>query len=180
MASKAGRKPKYQESFVQLAYWMAKAGLTDEEMAREFGVDRRSLTRWKKSHPEFGEALARGKETPDDKVEAAMYRRCIGYTVTETKEKETWRGPEREIIVKDIAPDVVACIFWLKNRRPERWRDVHKVESTSTVTIEIQEAAKRINEIPEAREYARAAFRAAHGGNGHSRPAGVLETGCPN
>ena len=38
-ARKAPRKPmKYQESFVALAYWMATAGLTDEQMAVEFGV----------------------------------------------------------------------------------------------------------------------------------------------
>jgi len=180
MASKAGRKPKYQESFVQLAYWMAKAGLTDEEMAREFGVDRRTITRWKNTHPEFGEALERGKETPDDKVEAALYQRAIGYTYTETKEKDTVKGPESEVAVKQMPPDVTACIFWLKNRRPDKWRDVHKVESTTTVTVEIQEAAKKLNANPEAKELARAAFRAAHGGNGHSHPTGILEAGCPN
>jgi hypothetical protein len=29
---------------------------------------------------------------------------------------------------KHYPPDVTACIFWLKNRQPEKWRDVHRHE----------------------------------------------------
>lgn len=177
----AGRKPKYQEGYPKLAYWMARSGLTNEQMAAEFGVDRRTITRWVGRYPEFAQALEEGKETPDDKVEASLYRRAIGYSYTETTEKETWRGHESAVTVKEVVPDVTACIFWLKNRRPEKWRDVHKVEQTSTVTVEIKEAAKHINENPEAREYARAAFRAIKGnGHGSRDPGRVLEAGCPN
>jgi hypothetical protein len=173
------RPPKYNETYVLLAYWMAHAGLTDEEMAKQFGVDRRTLTRWKKAHPDFREALERGKETPDDLVEASLYKRAIGYQFTETKVKHGLKGDETELAVKELPPDVTACIFWLKNRRPDLWRDVHKVEATATVTIEIKEAAKKINENPEAREHARAAFRATRG-NGSRNPSGMLAGGCPN
>jgi hypothetical protein len=32
--------------------------------------------------------------------------------------------------VEHIPPDVTACIFWLKNRRPDLWRDTHQLEHT--------------------------------------------------
>jgi hypothetical protein len=37
--------------------------------------------------------------------------------------------------VEHIPPDVIACIFWLKNRRPELWRDKHDVEHSGEVGI---------------------------------------------
>jgi hypothetical protein len=30
--------------------------------------------------------------------------------------------------VEHMPPDVTACIFWMKNRMPERWRDVQNVD----------------------------------------------------
>lgn len=29
---------------------------------------------------------------------------------------------------EEVAPDVTAAIFWLKNRKPEEWRDKRDVE----------------------------------------------------
>ena len=29
---------------------------------------------------------------------------------------------------EELAPDVTACIFWLKNRDPEHWKDKHDVD----------------------------------------------------
>ena len=45
-------------------------------------------------------------------------------------------------IRKRYPPDVVACIFWLKNRRPDIWRD--KREEAPNLTPE--EAAREAQE----------------------------------
>jgi len=29
---------------------------------------------------------------------------------------------------KALTGDVAACCFWLKNRRPHEWRDVHQID----------------------------------------------------
>ena len=34
---------------------------------------------------------------------------------------------------KEVAPDTTAQIFWLKNRRPDLWRDVQKIEHTGEI-----------------------------------------------
>ena len=52
-------------------------------------------------------------------------------------------------IEKTVLPDTVAQIFWLKNRRPDKWRD--KIESISssendkTISININTTKKQGN-----------------------------------
>ncbi|WP_144511579.1 transposase [Bacillus sp. FJAT-22090] len=36
---------------------------------------------------------------------------------------------------KDVAPDTTAQIFWLKNRRPDKWRDKQDVEHSGSMEI---------------------------------------------
>lgn len=54
--------------------------------------------------------------------------------------------------VKDVAPDVTAQIFWLKNRKPDVWRDKQQVEHSGGVTntvidLTAEERKKRIDEL---------------------------------
>ena len=99
----------------RLVFWLAHAGLTLELIADEIGVHVDTVYEWQKVHPEFSEAIKSGKVTPDDEVEAALLRRAKGFKVTEGNKE------------KVVPPDTLACIFWLKNRRPAQWRDKHDV-----------------------------------------------------
>ena len=103
-------------------------GATDLEMADFFGVSTVTLNNWKIKHPEFVNSLKAGKETADERVERSLYQKAIGYTFESEKvfqfRGEIVRTPTRE----HVPPDTVAGIFWLKNRRPDKWRDVHKHE----------------------------------------------------
>ena len=38
-----------------------------------------------------------------------------------------------------IAPDTTAAIFWLKNRKPEQWRDKHDHEHSGSVNVSLSE-----------------------------------------
>ena len=119
MAKRAvGQPTKYTPKHAELAFWMAKAGLTDKQIAQEMSVTEQTINNWKKAHPEFFEALKRGKATPDDAVEAALLRRAKGFTYQE--------GDRSRVAL----PDTTACIFWLKNRRPGEWRDKQQHEPT--------------------------------------------------
>lgn len=37
----------------------------------------------------------------------------------------------RRSVTKEVVPDVRALLFWLKNRRPERWRERREAEEKS-------------------------------------------------
>lgn len=126
-------KGKYKEwlrpeKLVLLEGW-ARNGLTDEQIAHNIGIRTSTLYEWKKKYVEFAEALKKSKEVADLEVENALYKRATGYTVIETKVIESDKdGKKTETITKHIPPDTTAQIFWLKNRKPNEWRDKRIVE----------------------------------------------------
>jgi hypothetical protein len=90
-------------------------GATQVEVARLLGVGGpTTIKRWRAAHAEFAEAFKVGKDLADERVVSSLYSRAIG--------------------TADTPPDVTACIFWLKNRRPAEWRDVRAVDHSGTLT----------------------------------------------
>ncbi|HEY1120195.1 MAG TPA: hypothetical protein VGE67_01285, partial [Haloferula sp.] len=78
---------------------------------------------WKKTHAEFSDSLKAGKAVADADVADRLYQRAVGYSHPEDKVMQNNGVPLVVPTVKHYPPDVVACIFWLKNRRPDLWRD---------------------------------------------------------
>lgn len=113
-----------EENLLKLEAW-ARDGLTEADIAHNIGISTQSLWDWKNKHPDVLAALKKGKEVADIRVENALYKRAIGYDTIEEKTIVGADGVVSQTIkqVKHIAPDTTAQIFWLKNRRPELWRD---------------------------------------------------------
>lgn len=116
---------------------MARCGMTDEEMAVEFGVTRATIHNWRKRHTEFDEALKEGKEVADARVEDSLYRRATGYDYEELQIEQSVDSdgqptPFRKVkrTTKHVMPDVQAAIYWLTNRQPERWKAKQQLELT--------------------------------------------------
>lgn len=98
-------------------------GATDAELGAHFGVAERTIHRWKQDHPGFLKALTEGKALADARVAHALYHRAIGYSHRAVKIfQSSGRSFEHEY-TEYFPPDPVSCIFWLKNRRPDLWRD---------------------------------------------------------
>lgn len=131
------------EGLLKLEAW-ARDGLNDEQIAANAGIATATLYDWKKRYPEVSEALKKGKEVVDVQVENALLKRALGYTYTETKKERTAEGVRTTTTIKEVVPDTTAQIFWLKNRRPDRWRDKQDIEHSGQiggVTI--------VNDIPK-------------------------------
>jgi hypothetical protein len=129
----AGRPSKYKPEFCEQAAKLCKLGATDRELAEFFGVAERTLNEWKSEHPEFLQSLKLAKEESDNRVEQSLYRRALGYSHDAVKILMTKDGDVyREEYVEHYPPDTVACIFWLKNRRPDQWRDKIDVDTGLT------------------------------------------------
>ena len=123
-------KGKYEkwitpEGLTLLEGW-ARDGLTDEQIAHNMSVSRKTLAEWKKKYSDIGDTLKKGKEIVDYEVENALLKKALGYKV---KEQKLTKDGELIEIEREIPPDTTAQIFWLKNRRPDKWRD--KVENVN-------------------------------------------------
>lgn len=106
----------------------ARDGLIDKEIAEKIGIATGTIYEWKKKYPQIAESLKRGKEVIDRQVENTLLKRAMGYEFEEIKETvEIDAGGNQRIkkekTTKLIVPDVTAIIFWLKNRKPDEWRD---------------------------------------------------------
>ena len=127
--AKGGRPTSYRPAFAKVAFHMALLGATDQQLAAALDISERTLNVWKKSHPEFLHTLKRGKEHADSRVAASLYKRAVGYTHEDLDIRAVALGNNQgSKIVKTkfrryYPPDVTSCIFWLKNRRPDVWRD---------------------------------------------------------
>lgn len=128
----AGRPTEYRKAHCEKGRKLAYLGATDKEVADFFEVDVATIYRWKNSHPEFCEALKVGKEEADNRVVRSLYHRAVGY------EQDTVKifmpaGADEPVyapFTEHIQPDTTAAIFWLKNRRPQEWRDRQQHEIT--------------------------------------------------
>lgn len=95
------------DGLILLQGW-ARDGLTEEQIAHNIGIKRQTLYEWKAKFPDINDAIKKGKDIVDYEVENALFKRAK-------------QG------------DVTAQIFWLKNRRPEKWRD--KVQFTDESSL---------------------------------------------
>ncbi len=128
-------KGKYHEwltpdGLIKLEGW-ARDGLTDEQIAHNIGITKTTLYDWKKRYPDFSAALKRGKEVVDREVENALLKRAIGFEYDEITYERTETGDlvVTKKIRKLVVPDTTAQIFWLKNRKPEDWRDKRQIDA---------------------------------------------------
>ena len=120
-------KGKYQrwlepEGLTLLEGW-AREGLTDEQIAKRMRISQSTLYDWENKYPEISEALKKGKEVIDYEVEKALLQRALGYDAQDTKVELGPNGTKTVQTLRHIPGDTTAQIFWLKNRRPDKWRD---------------------------------------------------------
>ena len=119
------------EGLLKIEGW-ARDGLTYEQIAKNIGISRSTLNVWKDRYSDISDALKKGKDIIDRQVENALLKRALGYKYEEVKEKfEDGVLTERTVTKKEVVPDTTAQIFWLKNRKPDKWRDKPAYEDTS-------------------------------------------------
>ena len=141
---------KYQqwlepEGLTLLEGW-ARDGLTDEQIAGNIGINTSTLYDWKNKFPKISEALKKGKEVVDIQVENALLKRALGYDFQETRvEKSDKDGTKIIQILKHIPADTTAQIFWLKNRRPDKWRDKPEIPGDSDMLKKAKELLEGID-----------------------------------
>jgi hypothetical protein len=128
--NRGGDRPTlYEPKYAEIARRMCAQGATRADLADRFGVTINTVVAWQLEHQEFSDSCKQGRETADDRVEQSFYERAIGYTYDSEKlfviEGEVIRAPIKE----HVPPDPRAAEFWLRNRRPDRWKDAKQLET---------------------------------------------------
>lgn len=129
------RPSKYKPEFAAQSLKLCRLGATDKELADFFEVNEDTINEWKKVHPEFSESLKGGKALADAEVADKLFKRATGYEHDAVKIVANANTGQEHVVAytERYPPDTTAAIFWLKNRRPDIWRD--KTESKSTVEL---------------------------------------------
>jgi len=122
------RPTTYRQEYCKQAVKLCRLGATNKDLAAFFDVEVSTVADWRVKYPEFAEALKEGREHADANVAQSLYRRATGYKHLAFKIMQYEGKPVTKRYVEHYPPDTVACIFWLKNRRPDLWRD--RVEHT--------------------------------------------------
>ena len=158
-AQKRKRRTKEQQTIVEkkwltkdrlmLIECWARDGYTEKEIAQRIGISPSTLTAWKSKYKKIYDALDTGKEIVDYKVENALLKRCLGYTVTEVKtimQRSKTTGKievtKYEKTEKEKLPDPNCIALWLNNRKSDQWkrnRDniVQLTDEDSNITVNI-------------------------------------------
>jgi hypothetical protein len=137
LSPRRGRPSRYQVEYEQLGYNYCLLGATDGEMAEFFGVSEQTLNAWKKAHPEFLESLKRGKAAADATVAERLYQRACGYSHPAVKFFQHEGVVTQQEYIEHYPPDTGACVFFLKNRQPAKWRDKPEVSVVVNNSVDI-------------------------------------------
>lgn len=127
-----GRPSKYEEwkknnelkeKLFLIAGW-SRNGLTQQQIAENLGINVDTLIEYKKKYVDFSEALKHGKEIADLQIENALFKAAKEGNIT-------------------------AQIFWLKNRKPDKWREQRREQEqqeTPVININFAKASENIEE----------------------------------
>lgn len=113
MANGQYKKWLEPDNLVLLEGWK-RNGLTDQQIADNIGINRRTLDKWKNKYGHIGHALKMGHEAANYAVEGKLFRKAIQGNTT-------------------------AMIFWLKNN----WRDKYNDSELSPEERKLAIARKR-------------------------------------
>lgn len=150
------------EGLTLIENW-ARDGLTDEQIAYNMGIAYSTFREWLKKFSAISAVLKKGKEVVDAQVESALYRKAIGFKETVKKPIKVKRiiyddegkkiGEHEEIVTVNeeiyIPPDTTAQIFWLKNRRPDKWRDKQNFEINGSLKAETSKLSELVKQMKE-------------------------------
>lgn len=132
----SGAPTKYKKEMCKKVVQLCELGATDKEIANFLDIDVATLYRWQHTHVEFCDAFTLGKQKADTRIERSMYQKALGATVVDqqvvkVKQKDGSEKIEVVNVERTIPPDPGMMQWWLKNRKPDEWRDKQEIDINS-------------------------------------------------
>lgn len=153
------RKSKYDKELVDKLCAYIREGDSQHLACKKVGIGKSAFHEWINNKPDFAEAIKKAKDdfqaTIVGKLEATLWKRAMGYEVTETETEYVSdangnpRIKTKKTKVKHIQPDTGALIFALTNVAPEKWVNKQKVETQETKAATTQTHEYCFEDLPE-------------------------------
>jgi hypothetical protein len=153
-----GRPTLYKPEYAGRARELCARGATNKDLAGRFGVVRSTIDLWIASHPEFAEAVQQGRDVADASAVESLFTRVTGYNHPAEK-VFLYRGePRTATYTAHVPPETRACMYWLRNRRPEDWREVservaaelaQKAAADAALRVQMDQAEERLRRFRE-------------------------------
>lgn len=145
-----GRKELYKPEYAKEAFGYSLLGATDTQLAELFNVSEASITRWKKAHKEFMNALIAGKTKADAKVTVSLYNKATGYERDEEEIKIIDNEIVRVPVKRYYAPDGRSAEYWLNNRQRSVFRAKHVEDDQPPVIVAVNVTKEEARNIADA------------------------------
>lgn len=145
MKKKVGRPSAFRPEYPVQAAQLCRLGATDKDLADFFHVSEVTINAWKKVHPEFLKSLNDAKLEADAAVERSLFARATGYSHSAVKIMSVGNQVAEVPYTEHYPPDATSMIFWLKNRKPDVWRD--KTQHEHDVTDRLEDILTRSRNV---------------------------------
>lgn len=136
-----GKLTKWKPEYVGLVEKLAILGALDKHIADILGVNHNTISLWKRTHPDFFEAVERGKTQATAKVAESLYLNCIDRYV-EVEEVHVVNKQLQTIKVKKfIQGNPWLQARWMSLRMSEQWSESLKMtvdHKTTNINIDIK------------------------------------------
>ncbi len=145
-AQTLGVPTQYRSTYDREARALCLLGAKDAELANHLGIEINTLFTWRKEYPSFDEAIKQGRVKGDAHVAESLYHRAIGATHKATKIflPPGSREPVFAEYIEELPPDTAAAFIWLKNRRPQDWRDKKELDITGSVEARLDPSVRAL------------------------------------
>ena len=147
---KPGRKNKYEThvkpKLRKIQGWIDE-GIIEAEICNRLGISVASWENYKNQYVVLLERIKRGHAKVNNDAVHHLIKRFRGYGYEETVTEQSFNEKGKVISITDrngnsvsrtvkvtkkqIAPDVTALIFWLKNKLPEDYKDRRELDLSS-------------------------------------------------
>lgn len=158
---KAGRKSKYETNvlpYIEKIPTWRKNGMTEQQIAQKLNIGYSSLSEYKNKYLELSEALREGKDELIEKLEGALFKKALGFTIDEVETITEVEGnnvdgkisngkkikQKSRKTTRTFAPDTNALIFALTNLKNDKWKSIRKDDPE-----ENKEGVTIVNDIPK-------------------------------
>ena len=150
---------KYSSEIKERICNYIREGDSQKLACNKVGIGTTAFHDWVNKDAEFAKDIKKAKEdfqaTILGKLEASLWKRAIGYEVTETETEYTSdkdgkpRIKNQKTKIKHIQPEVGALVFALTNVAPDKWVNRQRVDNTILTKEKEEEQTYHFEDLPD-------------------------------